>query len=222
MIQEINERLLRAFPATTDKMVYRTAKSGILLADDLVKNVRFLNNLIGRDLKGHIRRAGIMYQFHKACQEGDLPFKTDMNKMPNGHWSHIEIKSASENFSAHICRTDEAGGFPEDTLTRQDARLVNQPDLFLPRENVIPILPMLYAWLTWGADGKGDITHLAWGAPEADMQNWLGYRNVIEAIEEDESSPEIPPDVPDPKSRLRFLEHIEVELAPKKDDKKPG
>ena len=114
MDTKLVEHLAQAFPATTDAEVERAVFEGILLADDLVLNTPILKTLIGRDLRGHIRRAGVMFRIHDLCERGDLPFGTSIGKMPYGNWHHLEIRSG--RFRAHVCRTHSAFEFPVESF----------------------------------------------------------------------------------------------------------
>lgn len=220
-IPVIHARMREAFPASSDKMTVRAVGDGILLADDLVTSSPLLSTPIGRDYRGLIRRAGVMFSVHESCKRGDLPFQTTFRQMHRGHWHLLEITSGDER--AQICRTDEPDAFPEDTPVKQDERLVNQFDLFqkLPPIELLNLrIPRLYVWLTFGADIKGNLTHVCWAAPAKHEKQWLGFENIFRRVAE-EGAPITPPTTspPDPKSKLRFKEHIEETLE-KKNDKK--
>ena len=60
-IPAIQDRLRAAFPPATDALAVRAIREGVLLADDLIKSASILNTLIGRDYRGLIRRAGVMF-----------------------------------------------------------------------------------------------------------------------------------------------------------------
>src|SRR5690242_19946105 len=105
-IPVIQDRLRIAFPPSSDVMTVRAIGEGIRLADDLIANTPLLNNFIGRDYRGLIRRAGVMFSFDAACARGDLPFTSEFRQMHRGHWHLLDIKSGVER--AQICRTDEA------------------------------------------------------------------------------------------------------------------
>lgn len=217
MDPKLADQLAQAFPATTDAEVERAVTEGILLADDLVSSTPILKTLIGRDLRGHIRRAGVMFRIHDLCQRGDLPFETSIGKMPYGNWHHLEIRSG--RFSAHVCRTLTAFDFPVDALSRQEAKLVNEPDLFADGK-IVPIgelalnAQQLYAWLTFGVSRAGALEHLCWAMPPADEGEWLAHidireRKTVEAAKPagtDVTSPHRTP------LKLRFKDHIEEAL----------
>ncbi|MDO8879060.1 MAG: hypothetical protein Q7V40_23540, partial [Pseudolabrys sp.] len=145
--------------------------------------------------------------------------------MPYGNWHWLEIQSG--NFKAHVCRSSGPYEFPEETLSRQDARLVNQSDLFA--ENVVPLSDMvariseLYAWLTFAPNRDGELQHLCWAMPPADQGDWLAHINILRRAAQSGVSPTDgkPPEAPSPEIKLRFKEHIEESLIEKnKSDKK--
>jgi hypothetical protein len=229
----MDERLQRllevAFPVTTDSQVIRGVSEGIALADDLIENNRILRTGAGNDLRGHIRRAGIMFRLHDLCVQNELPFMAEIVPMPHGPWHWLEIRSG--NFLAHVCRTSAPHAFPEETLSRQDARLRNQDDMFAPRVadrgELIVSIREFYTWLTFGIGQQGVLEHLVWAMPPADDGDWLAYRDVLHhAIA---TTPLQPDQAPAQESRaeppteglnLRFQEHIEQSLSKqnKKDD----
>jgi hypothetical protein len=220
-VPAIQARLRAAFPPATDALAVRAIREGVLLADDLIKSAPILNTLIGSDYRGLIRRAGVMFSFHETCKRGDLPFKTVIRQMHRGHWHLLEITSGAER--AQICRSEEADAFPEDTPVKQDERLANQFDLFQPLppvETLLRRIPHLYVWLTFGVDALGNLTHVCWGAPAKEEKEWLAFENILRRAAES-GFPAIPPtsQTPDPKSKLRFKEHIEAALEKKNDDK---
>jgi hypothetical protein len=218
MIPVIQTRMRAAFPFTTDQATVRAVREGVLLADDLVKNTPLLSTLIGQDYRGLIRRAGVMFSFHEACKRGDLPFQTTIRRMHRGHWHLLEIGSGVER--AQICRTEEPDAFPEDTPVKQDERLANQFNLFEtlpPIEELLLRIPRLYIWLTFGVDALGNLTHVCWAAPAKEEKQWLAFENILRRAVGMVPPPTSPD--PDPKSKLRFKEHIEAALE-KKNDKK--
>lgn len=220
------QRLLEvAFPEYTDANVIRAVSEGIALADDLIDNSRVLRNAGGGDLRGHIRRVGIMFRIRDLCERGDLPFTAEIVPMPLGPWHWLEIRHG--NFLAHACRTSAPHAFPEDTLSRQDARLRNQEDLFAPpaidRGDVIISIREFYAWLTFGIGREGILEHLCWAMPPADDGDWLAYRDILRhtAIVAPAQLEELQPLQPEQGSAessndalgLRFQEHIEQALS---------
>jgi hypothetical protein len=216
------DRLRLAIPVSSDTATILGVQEGVLLADDALKNTPFLSNAIGLDMRGLIRRAGVIFRLEDLCKRGDLPFQSQITKMPFGSWHWLELKAAGVR--AHVCRTDEAEAFPADTPNKQDARLVNpQGDLFKPRPvplaEILPTVEEMYAWLTYGAAQDGKLAHLCWGVPACDENSWLAHLNILRGGAAIGAPVPPPPSSPDPKTKLRFLEHIEEALQ-KKDDGK--
>jgi hypothetical protein len=223
-VEAIQTRMRAAFPATTDVATVRAVRAGVLVADDLINVTPLLSTLVGRDYRGLIRRAGVMFSFHEACSRGELPFVATIRRMSRGHWHLLEIASGPER--AQICRTDESNAFPEDTPVKQDERLANNFDLFdplPPTDQLLLRIPRLYTWLTFGVDAGGALTHVCWTVPAKREKEWLAFENVLRRAGENEGggpsggSPPSNP-TPDPKSRLRFREHIEEALEKNADE----
>lgn len=217
---KFQEQLDVAFPPDTDAALLRSVSQAIMLASDAMSNEPFLNSLIGDDIRGHIRRAAVLFNVHESCRAGDLPFASEMTRMPlgGGHW--VELHSGA--FRAHICRTEGPVAFPEETPTRQDQRLSNQLDMFKPDSVVVPfrtpVTSEMYAWLTFGAEGR-ELTHLCWGMPEAGRNSWLARTNVFRRLGPAEVRIDAS-DVPAAAVVLRFRDHIEEEL--RRDDQDQG
>ena len=209
MIGSFQDQLDEAFPLGTDAALVRCVSQAILLASDVMDNEPFLGSLIGGDIRGHVRRAAVLFNVHECCRAGDLPFASEMTRMPlgGGHW--VELRSGA--FRAHICRTDGPIAFPEETPTRQDQRLSNQLEFNLDPVVVpfrAPAAAEMYAWLTFGATGR-DLTHLCWGMPEAGRNSWLARINVINRVGTVEAEPA---QAPTSAVVLRFRDHIEEAL----------
>jgi hypothetical protein len=197
------------------------------LADHLYEGESFLNNKVGRDLRGHIRRIGISNQIEKYCIRGDLPFVTEMKPMPKGPWHWLEIISTGA--LSHVCRTADVFKFPDEADSRQDIRLSLQTDLLtwsdkdIDFSKIIREIPKLYAWLTFRIGQDGKVSHLCWGSPAADCDEWVAHINV--AAEVAKSGVEIAPDsaLPDPKEKLRLKDHVAKALEKERGaDKKTG
>jgi hypothetical protein len=210
---DLQELLDAAFPASTDEQVLRAVGQGILLADGVIESEGWLHGLIGRDVRGYLRRAGILSRVHDACKEGDLPFLATMERMPRGPFHWVELNSG--RFKAHVCRTESAGTFPDDTPTRQDERFVNQLSLFA--ENVVPLREVaetaqeLFAWLTFGVHDDNHLGHLCWAMPAADGESWLAHTNVLYRLARSQIAVE--PEVPPERVKLKFKDQIEEALT---------
>jgi hypothetical protein len=225
VIKGIQDRLTLAFPASSNAALYRAVQEGSYLADHLYSGESFLNNKIGRDLRGHIRRIGISHQIETYCARGDLPFVATMKPMPKGNWHWLEI--CATGALAHVCRTEDVDKFPYEADSRQDVRLRLQTDLLNWREDerdfskIIREVPKLYSWLTFGIAQDGRISHLCWASPAVDTDEYIGHINVLEAVAKTEASKAEVSTVPDPKDSLRFKGHIEEAIA-RADEKKVG
>lgn len=200
----------KAFPASADAALVRCVEQAIIMASELMEHERFLNSLIGHDIRGHIRRAAVLFNVHSACKNGDLPFSAEMGKMPlgGGHW--VELMSG--NFRAHIYRSDGPELFPIDTPTKKNSRLSNQFNLCFDDDNKVISIPdrrePYEAWLTFDVNAQ-KLSHLCWGMPEAKRNTWLDRINILRRLEGAPSMPEVKPTKA---NRLRFKEHIEEAL----------
>lgn len=222
IIQEIQDRLLLAFPRSSNVPLFRAVQEGSFLVSHLYEGEAFLKNAIGYDLYGHVRRVAISYQIDQYCQRGDLPFIAAMRPMPRGplHWLEIESTGAI----AHVCRTDEPFAFPDEAESRQDYRLTLQTDLlsWIERSEqktiarIIRHVPRLYSWLTFRVGPKGKVEHLCWVSPAADVDEYIGYINVLDEIAQSgDDVPSIAPSI-DPKEKLRLKDHIVEQLEKSK------
>jgi hypothetical protein len=211
---DFNALLDRAFPYETYANTLRALKQGIANADATIKGTPLLNNPTGQDLRGLIRRVGILQQFDRMCKAGDLPFRSEMAQMPIGTWHWLNIWSG--DVLAHIVRTEEPDKFPEDTLNRQDRRARNNEDLFEPK--IVSIEPMkLYAWLCYRALPNGALAHAVWGFPAADAEEWLARKNLMNVvIPKKEDDPGRPAKV-DPKDKLKLREIADIIIQDKKE-----
>lgn len=214
MSNPFQELLDDAYPESSDAAVIRGVSQGIMLADNTLENHSFLKSYVGQDLRGHIRRAGILFRLHEMANAGDLPFDSTMTRMLRGNWHWIELKSKS--FTAHVCRTEAAELFPQDTPTRQDDRLTNQPDLFEDQSAVVPISGYT-AWLTFGVGDSGALSHLCWGMPKDSEDVWLARTNIIRRAKENEVVVKAERPVAD--LGLKFRDHVEESLKEKGKDK---
>lgn len=212
MSKDFQDLLDEAFPPKTDEQVIRGVTEGVLLADAILESEPMLQSPVGKDSRGHLRRAGIMFRMHDLCTIGDLPFSSRMTKMPRGgcHWLELE----SLRFTAHICRTDGPSAFPVDTPTHQDERLSNQLDLF--RQNVVPFptvgqeISSLSTWLTFGVLPSGKLGHACWAMPAANTEDWIAHTNILKRAASSEKKVLSPPEAKG--LILRFRKEIEDEI----------
>ena len=119
--QTFQLRLDTAFPYDTYANTLRALREGIAAGDDVIKGTPMFSSEVGEDMRGLIRRAGILMRFEEMCKAGDLPFKCALTPMPRGTWHWLDIYSG--DCHGHIVRTEDPTKFPKDTPNRQDARL---------------------------------------------------------------------------------------------------
>ena len=204
------ELLDEAFPPEADGNLIRAVSEGIFLADSQLESASFLKSQVGLDLRGHLRRAGVLYRIHQMVLAGDLPFASSMTKMPRGNWHWIEIQS--KNFVSHVCRTDAPNAFPDDSPTRQDDRVTNQIGLWEDTTAIVPLKGYM-AWLTFSVGDSGALGHLVWGMPNAEEDFWLARTNVIRRARESEVV--VPSEAPTKATELKFRDHVEGTLSGK-------
>jgi hypothetical protein len=226
IVPEIQDRLTLAFPRSSYVSLYRAVQEGSFAASHLINGDCFLSGDLGRDLYGHVRRVCISHQISQYCERGDLPFVSEIKRMPKGplHWLEI----ASTGAVAHVCRVaDEPNAFPDEAESRQDYRLTIQGDLLSwishgetqSLGKIIRVIPRLYAWLTFHAGSGGRVDRLCWGSPAADVNEWLAYIDVLGEISRSgEDLPQVDP-IPEPKDKLRLRDHVVEQLE--KDKKNP-
>jgi len=223
IVPEIQDRLRAAFPQANDVALARAAREGVLLADDLYSGGTLLDNVLGRDLRGHIRRVGIAYRIIEFCRRGDLPFSAEMTSMPRGRWHWLQIRGTG--VLAHACRTDEVFAFPDEAESRQDLRLALQPNLLSWSERdkslgeISKEVPELYAWLTYRVADDGNLCHLCLASPAPDDNQWLAHVSILREIDLAGRAPPPLPPVADPKEKLRFKEHVQQTLGRTNDNK---
>jgi hypothetical protein len=222
---EIQDRLILAFPRSSNAVLLRAVQEGSFLADHLYEGESFLNNKIGRDLRGHIRRIGISNQIEKYCIRGDLPFVAEMKPMPKGSWHWLEITSTGA--MAHVCRTEDTFRFPDEAESRQDIRLALQTNLLTWSQKdrdfskIMRDIPKLYAWLTFRTAQDGRVSHLCWASPAADCDEWVAHINVAAEVAKSGADVVSIGATPDPKEALRLKDHV-VQALEQGADKKTG
>ena len=200
--------IMNAFPKSTWDGVVRCAAQGVGLADDLLRQERWLNWAVGKDQRGDLRRVGVMWSLREACAAGDLPFACEdrTNSARNCH--HIEIRS--QNLYLHVNRTENLLAMPRDTKFRNDERASNQLDLLKPVifTTKLSEIKTWYGWMTFNADTEGRLTHLAIGLPEMAGNDWLDIvpmplRGSGAFVSEDDE-----PAPPGPDQLVKFKEDI--------------
>ena len=117
---DFSGRLVTAFPPKTYANTVRGLREGIAVGDEAIKGIPIFDTPVGRDLRGLVRRAGVLHRIQQMCRTGDLPFQCQMLPMPKGSWHWLELISAG--VIAHPVRTEDHVAFPENTPNRQDQR----------------------------------------------------------------------------------------------------
>jgi len=212
-VNEFQTRLDSAFPASTDETVARGVREGIVLADSWLASHAFLKGPLGRDIRGQVRRCGILFRVHEMAEAGDLPFASKLLPMPRGNWHWVELQSSG--IKSHICRSESPAAFPEDTPTRQDERLVNQFDFdFMPKP-VAADPQAMFAWLTYSIAFDGTLGHLCWAMPTSAGDVWLARTNVLVRLAD--TAREANPETASKSLKLKFKDHIEDALNKESD-----
>jgi hypothetical protein len=222
MSEEYRNLLLQAIPEPTWPTLTRGAREAIKIADGVRLSTPFLATLVGRDLRGLMRRAALMWRIQMLCKSNELPFEAHeiTNPYTNGT-SHL-LAIRANNIEFHIVRTDELGAFPVDAHIRQDSRASNDADLFrdgklVPLHVALSSVPRLYGWLMWGATARGELTHFGLGMPEPKDDEWLTNIDVLAHVAAEEAKggtakPEAS-SKPNPALMLKFREEIARSLG---------
>jgi hypothetical protein len=222
MSQEYRTLLLEAFPEPTWPTLTRGIREAIKIADGVRLSTPFLTTQVGRDLRGHLRRAALMWRIQMLCKSKEIPFDAVeiTNPYTNGT-SHL-LSVRSNNIELHIVRTEEAEAFPVDAQFRQDSRASNHADLFRDGKLValsvaLSAVPRLYGWFMWGATARGELTHFGLGMPEHSEDRWLTYVDVLRRVTAVEAASgaaeETAPSKPNPALMLKFREEIARSLG---------
>jgi hypothetical protein len=184
------------------------------MADAVRRSTPFLRTLVGRDQRGFLRRAAIMWRLQVLCAAKELPFAATEVLNTNGA-SHL-LSILADNLELHLVRTEDVRSFPVDAPIRQDRRVTNQPDLFedkkvVPLKEALRDVRRLYGWICWGATPTGELTHLCLGIPECGRDNWLAHVNILNRVRLEEGTPRLTeptPSAPNPALLLRFRAEI--------------
>jgi len=213
--KSFQQRLETAFPYETYANTLRALREGIAAGDDVISGTRMFSSDVGNDMRGLIRRAGILMRFEEMCKVGDLPFNCTLEQMPRGTWHWLNIFSG--DCHSHIVRTEDPLKFPQDTPNRQDARASNTADLFETEEERIIRLspPKLYTWLTYRAAPDGRLSHALWQAPSANADEWLARINLMAVVIPKKSEEAKRPPKVDPKSKMKLKDNV-ISLIEKK------
>jgi hypothetical protein len=163
--------ILNAFPEPTWDGILKCAAQGVTLADNLLRQERWLNWAAGRDQRGDLRRVGVMWTLREACTAEMLPLACEDRENSAKNCHHVEIQS--QNVYLHVNRTDSLLAIPRDTKLRNDERASNQYDLLKSTIFTTDLseIKRWYGWITFNADIDGRLTHLAIGLPEKTVLN---------------------------------------------------
>lgn len=222
MDDSFQSRMIAAYPETTWPTIVRGIGEGVRIADEVLRSTPFLSTAVGRDLRGFVRRAAIMWRLQTLCRGGELPFQAKEVVNTNGA-SHL-LSILSNNIEMHVVRTDDADSFPIDAPIRQDHRVTNIPDLFsdpkiIPLDKALEGVPMLYGWIAWGATKKGDLTHVSLEMPENLKDHWLAHRDILRHVlakhTEGKKGKSRTSSAPNPADLLKFKAAIARELRRK-------
>lgn len=207
---DFQEALRNSFPEHTYGAIVRALAEGVALGDDAVNSLPFMNTPVGKDFRGLIRRAAVMFRVHQLCQAGDLPFIAEFTPMSIGSWHWLEIRSGQ--CRGYLVRTADKTAFPQDTPNQQDKRHSNQTDLF-DDPNVIQLpIPKIYtAWLCYGATKNGALTHALWGLPCGNRsETWLARTDVLNAVRTAVAKPaDVKKPKVNPRDVMRFKDEVQ-------------
>lgn len=217
-IEAFQTRLITAFPEATWGLMVQSLRLGVRRADQLIDATPMLRSKFGADLRGHIRRIGILYQFAEQARIRELPFQAEATKMPIGSWHWLDIYS--DRMIAHVVRTDSVDALPVETRNRQPQCARNEYDLFEhgripPVEEMLAEEQLRYAVLTFGLTWEGGLTHAALGMQSRDNSGWLAFVDLLRRSKPmtEAGGPAPPVNPPDPTTEIRFREHVEQRLA---------
>jgi len=226
IVQVFKDRLTEAFPESAWVPLATGLREGIGLADRVIEDTPLLRFITGLDLRGHIRRAAVLFRLWELCRTGTLPFQAEAAKMPVGCWHWLDIDAA--DLVAHVIRTDFATQIPEITSNRQPEYLKNEYDLYKdgripPVETLFSDSQQSYSTITFGATRKGELTHARIGIPSSDGSEWLASIDLLRRGKPG-AEPVVPPapPPPDPTQMLRFRKRVEeasAEQNKQKDEK---
>ncbi len=219
MIAEYQKLLEEAFPVSKDVGVYRAISEGVLLADGLISDTPLLNTVVGKDMRGLIRRAGIMWRLHDLSRSGDVEYEAVMAPMLRGRWHCVELRSGV--FKVHICRTDEAGAFPEESMTRFTERSVNPQMELFDDPRVLQLrraaeVDDLYAYLTYSVSQRSEIAHFCWSMESRDGGDWVAHIDALTRVKSyQESQEKSAAEQPTKATKVKFHDFIQEAISQK-------
>jgi hypothetical protein len=180
IVPQFQTRLLLSFPESTWSGLVRSIQEGVRKADVLMRETPAFGGVIGNDLRGHIRRLHILHEFQEASRRGRLPYEASPSKMPIGTWHWLDIRSGG--MIAHLARTETPDGRPDATENRQALCVTNQYNML--DDGTIPPVDLIitkarYAYVTFGMDRAGVVTHVSLGMPSSDNSHWLAFAKLM-------------------------------------------
>src|SRR5688572_8866428 len=93
MSEEYRQLLVEAYPDATWPTLARGAGEAIKIADKVRLSTPFLSTLVGRDLRGLLRRAALMWRIQALCKSKELPFDAEEIENTNGTSHLLQIRS---------------------------------------------------------------------------------------------------------------------------------
>lgn len=223
IVPGFQDQLITAFPEGTWNNIVRGIKNGIILADSIINSTPFLGSAPGYDIRGLIRRVGVLYKIKEMCSAGDLPFSGGEERMPVGHWHWLTIKS--QNITAHVVRTESPRALPSDNSSRQPECLKNEYDLFehgrIPTVDEMDLKQERYAVIVYGLDSGDKLAYVALGMPNYERTGWLAYKNILRRDEIKVEEAPVVPRTPDISTSLTFNAEVQRMLEDRDRRKTP-
>lgn len=218
--RRFQEQLLTAFPESTWDGIARGLRDGILLADNVIAETPLLSSVLGQDIRGFVRRAGILYKFKGLCVAGDLPFVAAEERMPVGCWHWLTMKA--QNICTHIVKTESPRALPNDNVSRQPECLKNQFDLFedgrIPDRKDTDAEKERYAVIVYGLTPDSKLAYAAVGMPNYERTGWLAYKNILRGDRLSVPQAPVVAPTPDAAASLQFLEDVQRMLEERDQD----
>ena len=86
----------------------------------------------------------------------------------------------------------------------------------VPLREITPLIPKMYAWLTFNADTIGGLTHVCWCMPERERNVFLGRINLLKSGRGEMPIEPFTPTPPDPTTHMKFKDFIGGVIEDKK------
>jgi hypothetical protein len=210
IVPEFQNRLMLTFPPVTHDALVQALCSGIRKAETHIKDTPQFAGEVGLDLRGHLRRVFVLHEFQEASRLKRLPYEALPSKMPIGSWHWVNVRSGG--MIAHVVRTETPDGFPDRTTNRQALSVTNQYDLL--KDGSIPPVELIvtragYAYLTFGVDHAGTVTHISLGMPSSDNSHWLAFARLMRRSKPEPLIVQPPaPPTPPVASGLKFVPEV--------------